>query len=66
MNEKTEIALLRADMEEMKNDMKDLKAEVKELLEAWNTATGLLRVIKWLAGTASAVAVGWAAFRGFK
>lgn len=66
MNEKTEIALLRQDMEEMKKDMKDLKAEVKELLEAWNTATGLLRVIKWLAGLASAGAVIFAAYKGYK
>lgn len=66
MTNHTEIALLRQDMEEMKNEMKELKGDVKELLEAWNTATGLLRVIKWLAGTASAGAVIWAAYKGYK
>lgn len=63
---KTELALLRDDVEKLSGEVKLLKQEVKELLEVWRTATGLLSVIKWLAGTASAVAVGWAAFRGFK
>lgn len=61
-----ELVLLRQEMAEMKNDLKELKGEVKELLEAWNTATGLLRVIKWLAGITSAGAVIWAAYKGYK
>lgn len=44
-------------MEEMKSDLKELKGEVKELLEAWNTATGLLHFIKWSAGMIAAVGV---------
>lgn len=56
----------REDFEKLSEEVKLLKQEVKELLEVWRTATGLLSIIKWLAGTASAVAVGWAAFRGFK
>lgn len=63
---KTELALLRDDVEKLSGEVQLLKQEVKELLEVWRTATGLLSIIKWLAGTASAVAVGWAAFRGFK
>lgn len=62
----TELSLLRVEVEALRNDVKLLKEEVGELLKVWNTATGLLRVIKWLAGTASAIAMGWAAFRGFK
>ena len=62
----SQLAALKNDMEEMKHDVKELKAEVKDLLEAWNTATGMLKVIKWLVGVASAGAVIWAAFKGYK
>ena len=58
--------LIRAEIAEIKNEIKELKAEVKELLEAWKTANGLLKVIKWLAGITSTVAVIWAAFKGYK
>jgi nicotinate-nucleotide pyrophosphorylase len=66
MTDHTELALLRQDMEEMKKDMKELKGEVKELLEAWNTATGILRVMKWLAGIGSAAAVIVGVYKGYK
>lgn len=59
-----EIALLRQDMDEMKADMKELKGQVKELLEAWNTASGLVRFVKWLAGLAAAIGILWAYFTG--
>lgn len=61
-----EIALLRKDMDEMKSDMKELKAEMKNLLEAWNTATGLVKFVKWVAGLATAIGVIYAAVRGWK
>jgi len=57
MNDHTELALLRQDIEEVKRDMKELKAEVKSLLEAWNTATGLLKFIKWSATMIAAAGV---------
>lgn len=61
-----ELALLRQDVEEMKDDLRELKTEVKGLLEAWNTATGLLKFVKWLVGLAAAMATAWAAYRGLK
>lgn len=70
MNERrqsdVELALLRQDVEEMKADMKELKDEVKSLLEAWNTATGLLKFIKWAVGIAAAAATLVAAYKGIK
>lgn len=62
----TELSQLREEVKEIKTEIKELKEEVKELLEAWKTANGLLKVIKWLAGIASAGAVIWAAFKGYK
>ena len=66
MTDHTEISLLRRDMEEMKQDMKEIKGEMKELLEAWNTATGILRVMKWLAAFGSAIAVIVGVYKGYK
>ena len=62
----TELALLKNDMEEMKRDIKELKEEVRNLLELWRTATGMLSIMKWLVSVSSALAVGWAAYKGFK
>lgn len=51
-----ELALLRADLDQMKDDMKGLRQEIKDLLDAWKTATNVLAFIKWLAGIGAAVA----------
>lgn len=59
-----ELALLRADMDQMKTDLKEARAEVKELVEAWRTATNLLAFIKWLAGIGAAAAFLWAGLKG--
>lgn len=63
---KTELTLLRDDVERLSEEVKLLKQHVKELLDVWNTATGLLRVIKWLAGIVSAAAITIAAYKGYK
>lgn len=58
-----ELALLRADVDQMKEDVKALRQEVKDLLDAWRTATNVLAFVKWLAGIGAAVAFLWAAFK---
>lgn len=63
-NPETELALLRQDMDSMKDDLKAARAEVKELLDAWRTATGMLVFIKWLSGLGVAVAAFWALLKG--
>lgn len=55
-----DLALLRQDMDTMKVAMEKLETQVGGLLEAWRTATGLVRFIKWAAGLATALAVLWA------
>ena len=52
-----EIALIRADLEAMQEDLKAVRKELKDLLEAWNTATGMVRFVKWLSTFATALAV---------
>jgi hypothetical protein len=53
----TELALLRQDMDVMKED-------VKSLVEAWKAANNVLSFIKWLSGLGVAVAAFWAIIKG--
>lgn len=55
-----QLALLEADVSQMKDDIKALRQEVKDLLDAWRTATNVLAFIKWLAGIGTAAAFLWA------
>ena len=41
------------------------RKELKDLLDAWNTATGVVRFVKWLSTLVAAIAVITAAFKGF-
>ena len=42
-----------------------LHPQLKDLLDAWNTATGVVRFVKWLSTLVAAIAVITAAFKGF-
>jgi hypothetical protein len=59
-----ELAALRKCVEDMKELDDELHTEVKELLRAWDTATGLVVFIKWLAGLAAALGVIWVFLNG--
>lgn len=62
-NTEVELALLRADLDQMKDDMKGLRQEIKDLLDAWRTATNVLAFVKWLAGIGAAAAFLWAGIK---
>jgi hypothetical protein len=59
-----EIALIRADLEGVQEELKAVRKELKELLEAWNTATGMVRFVKWLSTLMAALAVIYATIKG--
>ena len=59
-----ELAALRKCVEDMKALDDNLHKEVKELLRAWDTATGLVVFIKWLAGLAAAIGAIWVFIHG--
>ena len=40
-----EMALIRADLEAMQSELKAVRKELKGLLDAWNTATGVVRFV---------------------
>ena len=43
-----------------------MRKELKDLLDAWNTATGVVRFVKWLSTLVTAMAVIFAAIKGFE
>lgn len=59
-----QLALLSAKMDQMEQDLQAARAEVKELVDAWRTATNVLAFIKWLAGIGAAAAFLWAGVKG--
>lgn len=60
-----EIALLRRDLEELQLDVKELNKEIKSLVSAWNTATGLVAFVKYAAAGVTALGVLWFAIKEF-
>ncbi len=64
LSQAVETALIRADLEAMQEELKAVRKELKELLEAWNTATGMVRFVKWLSTLMAALAVVYATIKG--
>lgn len=56
-------ALLRNEMAALKTELDELRTDIKGLVEAWRTASGVVAFVKWLAGISTAVGVLWAAFK---
>lgn len=51
---------LEAKVERLSEDVKALRSEVHDLVEAWNTARGVVKFVKWLGSVAIAVTSIWA------
>lgn len=58
-----EIALLKKELVDLKDEVHALSKEVSGLVDAWKTASGVVAFIKWLAGIVTAVGILWAAFK---
>jgi hypothetical protein len=56
-------ALLRVEIAALEGKVDQLSTDVKGLVEAWQTASGVVAFVKWTAGLATAITVIWAAFR---
>lgn len=59
-----EIAVLEVRVESLASEVSELKDQVKALVEAWRTANGLVKFIKWAAGIASALVVLYNVYAG--
>jgi hypothetical protein len=58
------MALVRADLEAMQTELKAVRKDIKDLLDAWNTATGVVKFVKWLSTLMAAMAVIYATLKG--
>jgi hypothetical protein len=58
-----EVILLQKEMADLRQEVHDLSKEVAGLVKMWETASGVVAFVKWLAGLATAIGVLWAAFK---
>lgn len=52
-------ALLKKDLEELKVSVAKLTESVNELMDAWNTANGMVRFMKWTAAIVAGIFATW-------
>lgn len=64
METQVEIAVLRAELQNVQHEVQMLRTDIQDLLEAWRAASGVVKVIKWIASIAVAVGVLLASLKG--
>jgi hypothetical protein len=52
-----------ADYLHLAEEVAELRSDVRELIDAWKAAKGLVRLVKFLAALAVAYATVWSAFK---
>lgn len=52
-----------AELQELRREVAELKEAVGDLVEAWRTAQGVVRFVKWLSTLAIAITSVWALFK---
>ena len=62
-NPDLEIVLLQKEMSDLRQEVHDLSKEVAGLVRMWETASGVVAFVKWLAGLAAAISVLYALFK---
>lgn len=64
METQIEVAVMRAELEGMRQEVQALRNDIQDLLEAWRAASGVVKVIKWIASIAVAIGVLVASLKG--
>jgi hypothetical protein len=59
----TDRTIERDDFHALQNEVAELRGDVRELIDAWKAAKGLVRLVKFLAALAVAYATVWSAFK---
>lgn len=54
---------LRREIHECREEVKQLSSDVRDLIEAWQTARGLVKFVKLIGSIATAFAALWALWR---
>lgn len=61
-----EILELKEDSAELKRINAAQSIKIDELTSAWNTAKGIVAIIRWTAAVSAGLATAWAATKGLK
>ncbi len=59
-----EIAKLHFEIGSLKKEVEEMRTDIKDLIEAWNSAKGMTSFVKWIASIAIAIGVIAAALKG--
>lgn len=59
-----QVTHLKQETTELKEEVTNLRKDIKDLVEAWNTAQGVTKFVKWLSGIVVAGAALYAALKG--
>jgi hypothetical protein len=51
---------LNREVHQLRREVRELSASVQDLVEAWRTAHGVVRFVKWMGGLATAGTALWA------
>lgn len=65
-DQSVQIALLKADVDALKSAVEAQTKQTAELVQAWNTASGVLSFVKMLGGIAVAITAITMYFKGWK
>lgn len=58
-----QVTTLMTETTELKSEVADLRKDIAGLIEAWNTAQGVTKFVKWLSGIVVAGAALYATFK---
>lgn len=48
---------LQNEVESLKKEVADMRADIKDLVDAWNTARGVTSFVKWVGSLAAGAAI---------
>lgn len=48
---------LQNEVESLKKEVSDMRADIKDLVDAWNTARGVTSFVKWVGSLAAGAAI---------
>ncbi len=57
-------ATFKAELAAVRSELNALRTDVKDLVAAWKTASGLVKFVKWLSSIVAAVTLIYAAIKG--
>ena len=56
--------MFKAELAAVRSELNALRTDVKDLVAAWKTATGVVRFVKWISTLMAALAVVYATIKG--